>query len=100
MFNPYANLAFGQYKMTQKTFLKTTETLAHMHATHLRVLSESYPMNTNMAGFRWFSKTLCVLVLWREIVSALEGLKPTYNPLFKSRSTMSILYDGPRRTQL
>ena len=24
--------------------------------THLRVLSESYPMNTNMTGFRWFSK--------------------------------------------
>ena len=26
----------------------------HM-GTHLRVLSESYPMNFNMAGFRWFS---------------------------------------------
>ena len=24
--------------------------------THLKVLRESYPMNTNMAGFRWFSK--------------------------------------------
>ena len=23
---------------------------------NLRVLSESYPMNTNMIGFRWFSK--------------------------------------------
>ena len=22
--------------------------------THLRVLTESYPMNTNMTGFRWF----------------------------------------------
>ena len=27
-------------------------------ATHLRVLRESFPMNTNMMGFRWFSKTL------------------------------------------
>ena len=27
----------------------------HM-GTHLRVLSDSYPMNTNMTGFRWFSK--------------------------------------------
>ena len=27
----------------------------HM-GTHLRVLSESYPMTTDMAGFRWFSK--------------------------------------------
>ena len=26
--------------------------------THLRVLSESYPMNTNVTGFRWFSKIL------------------------------------------
>ena len=23
--------------------------------THMRVLSERYPMNTNMTGFRWFS---------------------------------------------
>ena len=26
--------------------------------THMRVLSERYPMNTNMTGFRWFSKSL------------------------------------------
>ena len=26
--------------------------------THLRVLSESYPLNTNMTGFRWFPKGL------------------------------------------
>ena len=25
---------------------------------HLRVHSESYPMNTNTAGFRWFSKSV------------------------------------------
>ena len=24
--------------------------------THLRVLCESYPMNTNMSGFRWFKR--------------------------------------------
>ena len=24
--------------------------------THIRVLGESFPMNTNMTGFRWFSK--------------------------------------------
>ena len=24
--------------------------------THLKVLGKSYPMNTNMAGFRWFTK--------------------------------------------
>ena len=25
---------------------------------HLRVLSMSFPMNTNMTGFRWFQKSL------------------------------------------
>ena len=45
-----ANLA--NTKMMQK-FLEMTETLAH--GTHLRVLNESYPMNTNMTGFIWFS---------------------------------------------
>ena len=29
----------------------------HM-GTHLRVLSEGYPLNTNMTGFRCFSKSL------------------------------------------
>ena len=38
--------------------------------THLRVLSESYLMNANMAGFRWFSKSF-VLVLWTKV--AMEG---------------------------
>ena len=32
----------------------------HM-GTHLRVLSESYPMNTNMTGFKWFSKIFASL---------------------------------------
>ena len=32
-------------------------------------------MNTNMTGFRWFSKHLSVLVLWTNVASALEGLK-------------------------
>ena len=41
----------------------------HM-GTHLSILSESFPMNTKMAGFQWFSKdfaSLCVAL-------ALEGL--------------------------
>ena len=32
-------------------------------------------MNTNMIGFRWFSKNICVLVLWTKVASALEGLR-------------------------
>ena len=30
-------------------------------------------MNTNMAGFRWFSE-IYVLVLWAKVASAWEGL--------------------------
>ena len=29
--------------------------------THLRVLSEIYPINTNRTGFRWFSLRPCAL---------------------------------------
>ena len=29
--------------------------------THPIVLSESYPMNTNMTGFRYFFENLCIL---------------------------------------
>ena len=41
---------------------------------YLVVLCESYPMNTIMAEFRWFSKIPCVLVLWTKVASALEAL--------------------------
>ena len=37
--------------------------------THPRVLCESYPMNTNMTGFRWFSKIFASMCF----ESALEG---------------------------
>ena len=41
-----------KYKMMQKkpeNLLKPRQM-----GTHLRALHESYPMNTNMTGFRWF----------------------------------------------
>ena len=41
--------------------------------THLRVLCESYPMNTNMTVLIVF-KNLFILMLWIEVASALEGL--------------------------
>ena len=34
--------------------------------THLRVLSESYLMNTNMTVFRWFSKIFASLCFGRK----------------------------------
>ena len=36
---------------------KIMQTLKHWHVgTHLKVLLESYIMNTNMTGFRWYTK--------------------------------------------
>ena len=49
---------FGKYKIMQKS-LKMAETLAHGY--HLRVLSESFPINTNKMGFRWFSRIFASL---------------------------------------
>ena len=39
--------------------------------THMRVLIKSFPMNTNIKGFRSFSKDLCVIVLWAKVGFAL-----------------------------
>ena len=39
----------------------------HM-GTHLRLLKESYLMNTNMTRTRWFFKNLCILVLWTLVI--------------------------------
>ena len=44
-------------------------------------------MNTNMTGFRCFSKNLCTLVLWTKVASALEGLM-----LFKRDLYMMDIY--------
>ena len=47
-----------------KLCIKPDKCLKSWHmGTHLKVLSEGYPMNTNMIGFRLFYKDLCVLVL-------------------------------------
>ena len=40
--------------------------------THLKVLSEGYPMNTNKTGFRCFSEYLWVFVLKKLDVSSLS----------------------------
>ena len=51
-----------------------TETLAHGYSSE-SIFIESYLMNTNMTGFRWFTKGLGTLVLWIKVASALKGLK-------------------------
>ena len=58
-FNPYAaGDEFDQYKMMQKSekWLKPWQM-----GTHLILLSESFQMNTNMIGFKWFSKIFAPL---------------------------------------
>ena len=57
-------------------------------STHLIVLSKSYPMNTNMKGFRWFSKIFAIIVLQRKVASALEGLNKALGRFFSN--TLSI----------
>ena len=42
--------------------------------THLRVLSKSYTMNTNLTGIKWFSKNRYVLMLRVKVASAWEGI--------------------------
>ena len=54
---------FGRYKMIKKAL----KLLQPWHiGTLQRVLSESYPIDTNIAGFRWFSKVCASLFLGRE----------------------------------
>ena len=60
VFNPYAaGGLFGQYKMMQK---KPEKWLKPWHiGSCMRVLSESFQMDTNMTRFRWFSKVFAPL---------------------------------------
>ena len=49
-------------------------------------------MSTNMTGFGWFSKNLCVLVLWTKIAPALEGLRfYPGSPIAHLRSYLELL---------
>ena len=59
-----------------KSFKKPEKWLKPWHmVTHLRVFSESYPMNTNITEFRWFSKIFASLWFSTKVAVALEGLK-------------------------
>ena len=58
----------------------------HM-GTHLRVLGESYPMNTNMTWFRWFSKNF---VLWMKVALALEELKGLASPAWEGEDPAKV----------
>ena len=47
--------------------------------THLRILSESYPINTNIQGLDVFQKSL-LIVLWKKVALALERLRACRGP--------------------
>ena len=60
------------------------------------VLSESFPMNTNMTGFRWLSKNLCVIVLWTK--TALAWCKIGSKTLLADRSKLPLKFTCPVST--
>ena len=64
IFNPYA--AGGQLANTKWCKNPGKWPKPWHVGTHLRVLSESYPMNTNLTGFRWFSRIFVSLrFVWK-----------------------------------
>ena len=48
-------------------------------ATHLRVLTESYSMNDNMTGFRYFSKIFLSLSVLDESSHSIGRVKTVYS---------------------
>ena len=64
--------------------------------THLRVLSKGYPMNTNMTGFGWLSKTLRPCALDQSSLSIGRDNNSDANP----SQYQSYLSAKPYRIQL
>ena len=57
---------------------KTLKFLKPLHmGTHLRVLNESFPMNSNMTQVSMVFNFICILVLCANEAVALEGLRIT-----------------------
>ena len=79
-----ANLAKTKWCKKPEKWLKPWQM-----GTHLRVLSKSFPMNTNMAVFRRFSE---IFVLWTKLASALEGLIKSLKPFIVTKISRSHLF--------
>ena len=56
-------------------------------------------MNTNMTGFRWFSKNLCIFVLRTKVALALEGLKTCCFSLTLDRHFFAPIHSLPETTK-
>ena len=50
--------------------------------THMRILSESFPMNTNMTGFRWFTRIFASLCFGWKSIQHWKGLTHLHWPCF------------------
>ena len=70
----YLTLMLLVANLVKRKWFENIKKLKPRHmGTHLRLLRKSYPMNTNMTGFRWFSFSW-ILVLRKKVSLALEGL--------------------------
>ena len=86
-----AHAASGQFgAMVQKTFRCQTETL--QMGIHLKVLRESYPMDTNMTRFRWLSKMLCPL---DESSLSIERVNVSHHSYSCAWSTLALQFGKP-----
>ena len=65
---------------------------------HLTVLSESFSMNTNMTGLRWFSKQICVLVVWKKVAFSIGRVKTQPDMCFFQHQPVSGLRRNNRET--
>ena len=73
-FNPYnVSWLIWPNRNYAKT-LKMIETLEHGYSS-TQLFSESYPINTNMTMFMWFSKIFYVLVIWSKVAPVPPGLE-------------------------
>ena len=57
-------------------------------------------MNTNMTGFKGLSKNHCILLLWAEEASALEGLKSLALIMISTMVFVCMSTPGIRRNKL
>ena len=64
-----ANFAFTKWHKKPEKWSKPWQM-----CTHLKILSKSFLMNTNIPRFRWFSQLFAFLCLWRKLREASTAL--------------------------
>ena len=64
--------------------------------THLRELGRSYPMNTNMSGFRWFSKIFInkFSTFVSGLLSRFDGSLASFTRHLESRNELFVKFSG------